>query len=122
MLKKKNILIEDCSQAHGAVYKGNKVGSFGDISTWSFCQDKIMSTGGEGGMISTNNKKLFFKMWSLKDHGKNYNNVFNKKRNIGFKWLHDNIGSNYRMTEMQAAIGRLQLKLLERQIKKKRIL
>ena len=76
-VKKKNIyLIEDCSQSHGATYKGRKVGSFGDISTWSFCQDKIISTGGEGGMISTNNKKLWLKLWSLKDHGKNYKSVF----------------------------------------------
>ena len=112
-------LIEDCSQAHGAIYKNKKVGSFGDISTWSFCQDKIISTGGEGGMISTNNKKLWLKLWSLKDHGKNYKSVFYKKHKTGFRWLHDNSGSNYRMTEMQAAIGRGQLKLLDKQIKKR---
>ena len=112
-------LIEDCSQAHGAIYNNKKVGSFGDISTWSFCQDKIISTGGEGGMISTNNKKLWLKLWSLKDHGKNYKSVFYKKHKTGFRWLHDNSGSNYRMTEMQAAIGRGQLKLLDKQIKKR---
>ena len=76
--KNKIFLIEDCSQAHGAIYKGKKVGSFGDISTWSFCQDKIISTGGEGGLISTNNKKLWLKCWSLKDHGKNYTPLFLK--------------------------------------------
>ena len=112
-------LIEDCSQAHGAIYNNKKVGSFGDISTWSFCQDKIISTGGEGGMISTNNKKLWLKLWSLKDHGKNYKSVFYKKHKTGFRWLHDNSGSNYRMTEMQATIGREQLKLLDKQIKKR---
>jgi len=117
--KNKIYLIEDCSQAHGAVYKNKKVGSFGDISTWSFCQDKIISTGGEGGMISTNNKKLWLKCWSLKDHGKNYQSVFHKKHKTGFRWLHDDLGSNYRMTEMQAAIGREQLKLLDQQIKKR---
>ena len=117
--KYKISLIEDCSQAHGAVYKGKKVGSFGDIATWSFCQDKIISTGGEGGMISTNNKKLWLRCWSLKDHGKNYNSCFVKKHKIGFKWLHDNLGSNYRMTEMQALLGREQLKLLDKQIKKR---
>ncbi len=117
--KKKLYLIEDCSQAHGAVYKNKKVGSFGHISNWSFCQDKIISTGGEGGMISTNSKKLWLKCWSLKDHGKNYNSVFNKKHKIGFRWLHDHLGSNYRMTEMQAAIGREQLKSLDQQIKKR---
>ena len=115
--EKKLYLIEDCSQAHGAIYKGKKVGSFGDIAIWSFCQDKIISTGGEGGMISTNSKKLWLKFWSIKDHGKNYNSVFYKKHKTGFKWLHDNLGSNYRMTEMQAAIGRVQLKTLDYQLK-----
>jgi dTDP-4-amino-4,6-dideoxygalactose transaminase len=70
-------------------------------------------------MISTNNKKLWLKLWSLKDHGKNYNSVFYKKHKTGFRWLHDNLGSNYRMTEMQAAIGREQLKSLDKQIKKR---
>ena len=120
--KKKLFLIEDCSQAHGAIYKGKKVGSFGNISTWSFCQDKIMSTGGEGGMISTNNKNLWLKLWSLKDHGKNYKSVFYKKHKTGFKWLHDDLGSNYRMTEMQATIGREQLKSLDKQIKKRNLI
>jgi dTDP-4-amino-4,6-dideoxygalactose transaminase len=120
LVKKNNIyLIEDCSQAHGAIYKGKKVGSFGHISTWSFCQDKIISTAGEGGMISTNDKKLWLKCWSLKDHGKNYKSVFYKKHITGFKWLHDELGSNYRMTEIQAVIGRAQLKLLDRQTKKR---
>jgi dTDP-4-amino-4,6-dideoxygalactose transaminase len=120
--KNKLFLIEDCSQAHGAVYKNKKVGSFGHISTWSFCQDKIISTGGEGGMISTNDKKLWIKCWSLKDHGKNFNSVFYKKHKIGFRWLHDHLGSNYRMTEMQAAIGREQLKLLNQLLKKRNII
>jgi dTDP-4-amino-4,6-dideoxygalactose transaminase len=115
--KNKIFLIEDCSQAHGAIYKDKKVGSFGHISTWSFCQDKIISTGGEGGMISTNSKKLWLKLWSLKDHGKNYKSVFYKKHKTGFRWLHDYLGSNYRMTEMQAAIGREQLKTLDNQLK-----
>jgi dTDP-4-amino-4,6-dideoxygalactose transaminase len=120
--KKKLYLIEYCSQAHGASYKGKKVGSFGTISTWSFCQDKIISTGGEGGMISTNNKKLWLKLWSLKDHGKNYKSVFFKKHKTGFKWLQDDFGSNYRMTEMQASIGRYQLKLLNKQVKKRNLI
>ncbi len=112
-------LIEDCSQAHGAKYKNKHVGSFGDVSTWSFCQDKIISTGGEGGMISTNDFKIWKKCWSLKDHGKNYFSIFNKKHKLGFKWLHDSNGSNYRMTEIQATIGRYQLKNLDIQIKKR---
>ena len=117
--KNKIFLIEDCSQAHGAIYKGKKVGTFGDMSTWSFCQDKIISTGGEGGLISTNNKNLWLKCWSLKDHGKNYNNSFFKKHKTGFKWLHDDLGSNYRMTEMQALLGRDQLKTLDSQINRR---
>ncbi len=120
--KNKIFLIEDCSQAHGAIYKGNKAGSFGDISTWSFCQDKIISTGGEGGMISTNNKRLWLKLWSLKDHGKNYRSVYFKNHQTGFKWLHDDLGSNYRMTEIQAVIGREQLKSLDKQIKKRNMI
>lgn len=121
--KNKNLfVIEDCSQSHGAKYKGKSVGSFGDVATWSFCQDKIISTGGEGGMISTNNKKIWKKCWSFKDHGKNYNKVFYKKKNLGFRWLHDQLGSNYRMTEMQAVIGRLQLKKLDTQIKKRNLI
>jgi dTDP-4-amino-4,6-dideoxygalactose transaminase len=117
--KNKIFLIEDCSQAHGAIYKGRPVGSFGDVSIWSFCQDKIISTGGEGGMISTNNERIWKSCWSSKDHGKNYNSVFNKKHKLGFRWLHDQLGSNYRMTEMQAALGRYQLKHLDKQIKKR---
>ncbi len=115
--RKKIYLIEDCSQAHGARYKNKPVGSFGDIATWSFCQDKIISTGGEGGMISTNRKLFWEKCWSYKDHGKNYFKVFKKKHKTGFKWLHDYYGSNYRMTEIQATIGRYQLKNLDKQIK-----
>ena len=117
--KNKIFLIEDCSQAHGAIYKGKKVGTFGDLSTWSFCQDKIISTGGEGGMISTNNKNLWLKCWSLKDHGKNYYKLFFKKHKTGFKWLHDDFGSNFRMTEMQALIGRDQLEKLDKEINKR---
>jgi len=116
--KKKIFLIEDCSQAHGAFYKKKPVGSFGDVSTWSFCQDKIISTGGEGGMISTNNRKIWNKCWSIKEHGKSYKKSFSKKK-YTFNWLHENLGSNYRMTEMQAAIGRCQLKNLNIQVQKR---
>lgn len=109
--KKNNLfVIEDCAQAHGASYKGRSVGSIGDIGCWSFCNDKIISTGGEGGMVTTNNKEFFNFIWSYKDHGKNINLAFKKNEDGRFKWLHNNFGSNYRMTEMQAAIGRIQLK------------
>lgn len=108
--KHKLFVIEDCAQAHGAKYKGRSVGSIGDVSCWSFCQDKIMSTGGEGGMVTTNNKALWAKMWSYKDHGKSWEAVYEKTHPPGFRWLHDSIGTNWRMTEMQAAIGRIQLR------------
>ena len=113
-LSKKNnfFVIEDCAQAHGAFYKGRSVGSIGHIGTWSFCLDKIMTTGGEGGMVTTNNRNLWEKMWSFKDHGKSYDAVFKKTHPPGFRWLHESFGSNFRMTEMQSAIGRLQLKKL----------
>ena len=97
--------IEDCAQAHGAKYKGVSVGTWGDINAWSFCQDKIITTGGEGGMVTTNNMELFKKAWSLKDHGKGYDCVFNKTHPQGFRWLHENIGTNWRMMPIQASIG-----------------
>lgn len=103
-------VIEDCAQAHGATYKGQSVGSIGHIGAWSFCQDKIMTTGGEGGMVTTNDELLWRKMWSYKDHGKSYEAVYERDHKPGFRWLHESFGTNWRMTEMQAAIGRLQLK------------
>ncbi len=107
-------VIEDCAQAHGAQYKGKSVGSIGDIGCWSFCQDKIITTAGEGGMVTTNNKAIYDFIWSYKDHGKNPDKVFDlPKPNGQFRWLHDSFGSNYRMTEIQAAIGRYQLTQLE---------
>ncbi len=102
-------IIEDCAQAIGATLDGKKIGSFGNVAAFSFCQDKIMSTGGEGGMVATNNHDIWQKIWSLKDHGKNYDAVYHKKHPIGFRWLVDSFGTNLRMTEMQAAIGRIQL-------------
>jgi dTDP-4-amino-4,6-dideoxygalactose transaminase len=103
-------VIEDCAQAHGAKYKGKSVGSFGDVGCWSFCQDKIMTTGGEGGMVTTNNEALWKKMWAYKDHGKSWDAIYNKEHPPGFRWLHESFGTNWRLTEMQSAIGRIQLK------------
>ena len=105
-------VIEDCAQAHGATYKGRPVGSLGDVAAFSFCQDKIMTTGGEGGLLTTNDKAIWKKAWAYKDHGKNYDSVFHKEHPPGFRWLHDSFGTNWRMTEMQAAIGRVQLRKL----------
>ena len=105
-------VIEDCAQAHGAKYKGKPVGSIGHIGAFSFCQDKIMTTGGEGGMLVTNDKNLWKKAWAYKDHGKSYDAVYNREHPPGFRWLAESLGTNFRMTEMQATIGREQLKLL----------
>lgn len=102
-------VIEDCAQAHGAKYKGRSVGSIGHIGAWSFCQDKIMTTGGEGGMVTTNSKELWSAMWSYKDHGKSFDAIYSRDHPPGFRWLHESFGTNWRMTEMQAVIGRIQL-------------
>jgi len=102
-------VIEDCAQAHGARYKGRSVGAIGHASAWSFCQDKIMTTGGEGGMVTTNDEALWRVMWQYKDHGKSYEAVYEREHPPGFRWLHESFGTNWRMLEMQAAIGRIQL-------------
>ena len=102
-------VIEDCAQAHGTRYKGRSVGSIGHVGAWSFCQDKIMTTGGEGGMVTTNEEQLWRKMWAYKDHGKSYAAVYETEHPPGYRWLHESFGTNWRMTEMQAAIGRIQL-------------
>ncbi len=107
--KRKIYVIEDCAQAHGAKYKGVSVGSIGHIGAWSFCQDKIMTTGGEGGMVTTNNKALWKSMWSYKDHGKDFESVNRPNKDNKFKWVHNSFGTNFRMTEMQGALGRYQL-------------
>ena len=113
LAEKYNLLVvEDCAQAHGARYKGCSVGSIGHIGAWSFCQDKIMTTGGEGGMVTTNDKALWSRMWSHKDHGKSWNAIYERDHPQGFRWVHESFGTNWRMTEMQGAIGRVQLKHL----------
>jgi len=106
-------VIEDCAQAHGAKYKGVPVGSIGHIGAWSFCQDKIMTTGGEGGMVTTNDENLWKKMWAFKDHGKSYDAVYNTEHAPGFRWLHESFGTNWRMTEIQGVIGQIQLKRMQ---------
>jgi dTDP-4-amino-4,6-dideoxygalactose transaminase len=106
-------VIEDCAQAHGAYYKGRPVGSIGHIGAWSFCQDKIMSTGGEGGMVTTNDRDLWAKMWSYKDHGKSWEAVYERSHAPGFRWVHESFGTNWRMLEVQAVIGRIQLRRME---------
>ena len=105
-------IIEDCAQAHGASVDGRNVGTFGHIGAWSFCQDKIITTGGEGGMVNTDDRDLWSRMWSFKDHGKSFDKVYGNDHPPGFRWLHDSFGSNYRMLEVQAVIGRIQLRRL----------
>jgi dTDP-4-amino-4,6-dideoxygalactose transaminase len=103
-------VIEDCAQAHGGRYKGRSLGSIGHISAWSFCQDKIMTTGGEGGMVTTNDRELWSRMWSFKDHGKSWDAVYERQHSPGFRWVHEGFGTNWRMLEVQGAIGRIQLR------------
>ena len=105
-------VVEDCAQAHAATYKGKPIGSFGHVAAFSFCQDKIMTTAGEGGMVTTNSTELWDSMWSLKDHGKSYSAVYDREHAPGFRWLHESFGTNWRLTEIQSAIGRLQLRKL----------
>jgi dTDP-4-amino-4,6-dideoxygalactose transaminase len=106
-------VIEDCAQAHGALHRGRSVGTFGRIGAWSFCQDKIITTGGEGGMVTTDDRALWSAMWSFKDHGKSWEAVYERQHPPGYRWLHESMGTNWRMLEMQAAIGRIQLRKLE---------
>ncbi len=113
-------IIEDCAQAHGACYKGRPVGSMGDLAAFSFCQDKIMTTGGEGGMLTTNDSVLWEKAWAFKDHGKSYDAVYKRVHSPGFRWLHESFGTNWRITEMQSAIGRIQLRRLPQWVQTRR--
>jgi dTDP-4-amino-4,6-dideoxygalactose transaminase len=106
-------IIEDCAQAHGALYKGRPVGSMGDVGAFSFCQDKIITTGGEGGLLALNDEELWSRAWAFKDHGKSFDAVYNRQHPPGFRWLHESFGTNWRMTELQAALGRIQLRWLE---------
>jgi len=113
-------VIEDCAQAHGATYKGRHVGSLGDAAAWSFCQDKIMTTGGEGGMLTTNSREVWENAWAYKDHGKSYRLVYETEHPPGFRWLHEGFGTNWRMTEMQSAVGRIALRKLDSWVEKRR--
>ena len=113
-------VIEDCAQAHGAEYRGRPVGSFGHASAFSFCQDKIITTLGEGGLLATDDADLWERAWSFKDHGKTWEAMYERQHGPGFRWVHDRFGTNWRMTEVQAAVGRLQLGKLGSWIAKRR--
>lgn len=112
-------IIEDCAQAHGALYKGRPVGSMGHAAAFSFCQDKIISTGGEGGMLTTNNHEIWERAWSFKDHGKSYSATHEQSHPPGFRWIHDELGTNWRMTEMQSAMGRVLLRKVPERIQRR---
>jgi dTDP-4-amino-4,6-dideoxygalactose transaminase len=113
-------VIEDCAQAHGATYRGRQVGSIGDIGAFSFCQDKIITTAGEGGMITLSGDEAYEKAWAYKDHGKSYDAVYRRNHSQGFRWLHESFGTNWRLTEVQSAVGRLQLQKLHRWVETRR--
>jgi dTDP-4-amino-4,6-dideoxygalactose transaminase len=113
-------VIEDCAQAHGATYKGRPVGSIGDFGSFSFCQDKIITTGGEGGILLTNDEQMWSRAWAYKDHGKSYDAVYKREHGPGYRWLHESFGTNWRLTEMQAAIGRIQLRKLDGWVARRR--
>src|SRR5215469_11953634 len=113
-------VIEDCAQAHGARYRGRPIGSFGEMAAFSFCQDKNMTTGGEGGMLLTDDRKIWELGWSFKDHGKSYEAVYERKHPSGYRFLHESFGSNWRLTEAQSAIGRVLLRKLPDMVGKRR--
>lgn len=114
------VVIEDCAQAHGATYKGRPVGSFGHAAAFSFCQDKIISTGGEGGMLVLDDEEAWKRAWAYKDIGRSYDAVYHRQHPPGFRWITESFGSNWRLTEMQSAIGRIQLSKLPRWAEKRR--
>jgi dTDP-4-amino-4,6-dideoxygalactose transaminase len=113
-------VVEDCAQATGARYRDRPVGSLGDVGAFSFCQDKILTTAGEGGMLVTNRRELWQRAWSLKDHGKSYEAVHFPHHTCGYRWLHELIGTNWRLTEVQSAIGRVALRRLDSWVETRR--
>jgi dTDP-4-amino-4,6-dideoxygalactose transaminase len=113
-------IVEDCAQAHGATYKGRSVGSLGTVNAFSFCQDKILTTGGEGGLVCTDDEQLWHSAWSFKDHGKSYDAVYRRTHPVGFRFLHESFGTNWRLTEMQSALGRVLLRKLPERVARRR--
>ena len=118
LAKKHNlIVIEDAAQAVGASIDEQMAGSFGHAAAFSFCQDKIITTGGEGGMLLLHDSEAWERAWSYKDHGKSFAKAHEESPGPFFRYVHDTIGTNFRMTEMQAAIGLVQLGKVENWLK-----
>lgn len=113
-------VVEDCAQSHGATIKDQPTGAFGDIGCFSFCQDKIISTGGEGGMVVTADHAVHRRMWAFREHGWDYTAAHQPDPNDGFRWLVSDFGSNGRITEPQAAIGLAQLTKLPAWVARRR--
>jgi hypothetical protein len=115
-------VIEDCAQALGTRYRGKPVGGFGDAAAFSFCQDKIMTTCGEGGMFVTDDGNLYDRAWSYKDHGKSRELVYDTspRTGVAFRWLHESFGTNWRMSEVQSAQGRVALRKVPAWVEKRR--
>lgn len=121
LAQKHNIMvIEDCAQAHGAFVSGKPVGAWGQAAIFSFCQDKIISTGGEGGMLLLDEEMAYKQAWAYKDIGRSYDAVYLQQHPEGFRWLTESPGSNFRMTEFQAAIGLKQLEKLPNWVAQRR--
>ena len=113
-------VVEDCAQAHGATVLGRPVGSIGHMAGFSFCQDKILTTGGEGGLLVLDDEASWRRAWAYKDHGKSYEAVHEREHPPGFRWVHESFGTNWRMLEVQAAIGRVQLRKLPNWLARRR--
>lgn len=113
-------LIEDCAQAIGATYRGRPIGSLGHAAAFSFCQDKIVTTAGEGGALAFDDEALFRNAWAYKDHGKSFEAVFEREHPPGFRWLHESFGSNFRLSEVQSAVGRVALRRLPGWLERRR--
>jgi dTDP-4-amino-4,6-dideoxygalactose transaminase len=114
-------VLEDCAQANGARDRDRPVGSLADAAAFSFCQDKIITTGGEGGLLTMDDENLWERAWSFKDHGKTWRSVYEQTHAVGFRWIHERFGTNWRLTELQAAIGRVQLRKLDAWVERRRL-
>jgi dTDP-4-amino-4,6-dideoxygalactose transaminase len=112
-------VVEDAAQALGGTYKGRPLGSIGDAGAFSFCGDKILSTG-EGGLLATNDDSSFKGVWGLRDHGRSWDAMQDQADGPGYKWVRETFGTNCRISEVQAAIGRVGLRRLPNWLARRR--